>query len=280
MKNIISALETFLQEQPQALRDRVQMIGLCLHGMVNAMHTFDIPGLNWKNMNLLMPLQAAMGLPVYAEGITRIFAQYEMRFIDPTEKNVIYLNLGHGVGMVNFFDRKMVMGKTGIAGEVGHISLNPHGPQCYCGNRGCFEYYCGIKTILDRAEALLTEENRHDLFYDLVVNQHKPLTCELLFQAQRDGSLIIHELLSSVAEYLGVAIASIYNIYDPDRMIISMTPGIDKEFLLDAAKIEARSRIVNQFSRDLIISDAHLDGRQTHLAISAFLLQKYLDTLY
>lgn len=280
LKNIITALTNFLQRQSPAIRDKVRMIGLCLHGMVNASQTFDCPGLNWKNLNLTMPLQVAMGMPVYAEGITRILAQYEMRFIDPSEKNVIYLNLSTGIGMVHFFDRKMVMGKTGIAGEVGHISLNIHGPRCYCGNRGCFEYYCGMNSVLQRAEALLVPENAGDPFYDMVTNQKLPLTTELLFQAQKQGSLLIHEMLCDVSEYLGVGIANLYNIYDPDRMIVSMVPEAENNFVLENAKIEARSRIVNQFSRELNISGAHINGNQIHKATTAFVLTKYLDSLY
>ena len=280
LKNIISTLTAFMNAQPEPVRKKVKMIGLCLHGMVNASKTFDVPGLNWKNMNLTMPLQVALGIPVYAEGITRILANYEMRFIDPSEKNVLYLNMSTGIGMVHFFDRKMVMGKTGIAGEVGHISLNLHGPQCYCGNRGCFEYYCGMNYVLQRAEALLTEENKLNPFYDMVLNQKLPLTPELLFQAQQAGSLLIHELLCSVSEYLGVGLANLYNIYDPDRIIVSMTPETDGNFLLENAKIEARSRIVNQFSRELNISCAHLTGSQLHRAISDYVLCQYLDSLY
>jgi len=280
LKNIISSLTDFLNEQPEPIRNKVKMIGLCLHGMVNASKTFDIPGLNWKNMNLTIPLQVAMGMPVYAEGITRILANYEMRFIDPSEKNVLYLNMSYGIGMVHFFDRKMVMGKTGIAGEVGHISLNLHGPKCYCGNRGCFEYYCGMSFVLQHARELLTEENQADPFYDMVVNQKRPLTAELLFQAQKAGSLVIHELLCSVSEYMGVGLATLYNIYDPDRIIVSMDPAGEDNFLLENAKIEARSRIVNQFSRELNISHAHLNGAQVHRAIAEYVLCQYLNSLY
>ena len=279
LKNIIHVLTQFLHSQPDHIRSKVRLVGICLHGMVNAAKTFDAPGLNWKNMNLAIPLQAAMEMPVYSEGITRILANYEMRFIDPAEKNVIYLNMSVGIGLVHFFNRKMVMGKTGIAGEIGHISLNIHGPQCYCGNRGCFEYYCGTNFILQRAKELLVEENKQDPFYDMVINQQLPLTPALLFQAQKAGSLLIHELLCSASEYLGSGLVTLYNIYDPDRIIVATDPDVQHNFLFENAKIEARSRIINQFSRDVTISSAHLGISELHRAITDFLLQNYLNTL-
>lgn len=280
LKSVIFALSDFLRRQPLEIQEKIKLVGLCPHGMVNAQGTLDIPGLNWTKLNLAMPLQATLGIPVCAEGITRILAHYELRFIDPSEKNVIFLNLSSGVGMVQFFNQKMVAGKTGVAGEVGHISLNSHGPQCYCGNRGCFERYCGMAFVLQQAQALLTEENKHDLFYDMVINQKLPLTQDLLFLAQKEGSLVIHELLSKVSEYLGMGFAMLYNIFDPDRIIVSMDCYFERNYLIENAKMVARSRTVNQFSRELLISDAHLSGSQVHRAISAFALKKYLDSLY
>lgn len=280
LKNVIFALSDFLRRQPLEIQEKIKLVGLCPHGMVNAQGTLDIPGLNWTKLNLAMPLQATLGIPVCAEGITRILAHYELRFIDPSEKNVIFLNLSSGVGMVQFFNQKMVAGKTGVAGEVGHISLNSHGPQCYCGNRGCFEQYCGMKPVLQQARALLTEENKHDLFYDMVINQKLPLTQDLLFRAQKEGSLVIHELLNKMSEYLGAGFAILYNIFDPDRIIVSMDSYFERNHLIENAKMEARSRIVNHFCRDILISGAHLSENQVHRAISAFALKKYLDSLY
>ena len=280
LKELISVIQDFVEGQPPEIRSKIYGVGVCVGGMVIGNRTVEMPILNWKSMNLIMPLQAVLRLPVYAEGVTRIKALYETRFIDPSERNILYLNLSTGVGMVNFFNGKMVMGKNGIAGEVGHISLNPNGPLCFCGNRGCFEYYCGMYNILDRAAELLTEENQDDVFYDLVVRQKEPLTPELLFRAREMGSLVIHELLCDVSEYLGAGIATLYNIYDPDRLILSgYLDGADR-FLLETARAKANSRIINRFSREIKVSMAHLTGEKTHLATSAFVLTKFLDSLY
>lgn len=280
LKDLIALIQGFVQQQPQEVLSRIYGVGVCVGGMVIANRTVDMPILNWKNMNLVMPLQAVLRLPVYAEGITRIKALYETRFIDPSERNILYLNLSTGVGMVNFFNGKMVMGKNGIAGEVGHISLNPNGPPCFCGNRGCFEYYCGMHNILDRAAELLVEENRDDVFYDLVVNQKEPLTAGLLFRAREMGSLVVHELLCEVSEYLGAGIATLYNIYDPDRLILSGYLSGADSFLLESARAIAGSRIINRFSREINLSMAHITGENIHLTTSAFVLTKFLDSLY
>lgn len=281
LKGLIAALRAFIAEQSESTQASLCAVGICINGMVNCHQTVDTPILNWKNVNLTIPLQAALHLPVYVEGVTRVKALYELRFIDLQEKNVLYLNLSSGVGVVNFFNGKMVVGRTGIAGEVGHITLDLHGPKCYCGNRGCFELYCGMNNIMVYAERLLTEENANDVFYDMAVRQHRPLTPELIFEAREQGSLVIHELLCNTAEYLGAGIASLFNIYDFDRMIISgyLDNGKD-DFLINRAIEHAKGWIINPYSRDLIVSRAHLNSNQLYLALSALVLKHLLDDIF
>lgn len=281
LKGLIAALKAFVGEQTAEVQASLCAVGVCVNGMVNAHQTVDTPILNWKNVNLAIPLRAVLHLPVYVEGITRVKALYEMRFIDLSEKNIVYLNLSTGVGIVNFFNGKMVIGRTGIAGEAGHITLDLHGPKCYCGNRGCFELYCGMNNIMHRAGRLLTEENEGDVFYDLVVRQQLPLTPELIFRAREQGSLAIHELLCNTAEYLGAGIASLFNIYDFDRMILSgyLDNGGD-DFLINRAIEHAKGRVINPHSRELIVSRAHMNSDQLHLALSAFVLKHILDDMF
>lgn len=277
LKEIIQTVQGFVAGIPAEVLDRLQAAVLCIGGMARADGTVDCAMTNWQNFNLSAPLKAALHLPVYVEGVTRIKALYEIQYIPHVEKNVLYLNLSPGIGITNFFDNKMIEGHTGIAGEAGHMSLDVMGPRCYCGNRGCFEGYCGFSQILKRAETLLTEENKDDVFYDMILRQNLPLTVETVFLARSQGSIIIHELLNEVAEYLGAGIANLFNIFDPDLIVVSGPhPNLD-DFLLDKAKAEAKSRIINKFSRDIRIVRARLKHTELHRAIARFALKKMLD---
>lgn len=279
LKDIIRACVSFYRQQPAKIRQKLFAVGLCVGGMVGAKQLIDAPMMNWSHLNLVLPLEAALHLPVYAEGITRVKALYELEFVEPSEKNVIYLNLSTGIGMVNFFDGKMVMGKTGIAGEIGHISLNLDGPRCYCGNSGCFEYYCGQTQMLEHAHDLLAQIDHNDVFYDLVVHQHRQITPELLHIARESGSLTIHEFLCTVSRYLGAGLATIQNIYDPDRIIISGYHDALDSFVIETAISEAKAKIINRFSRSINVSYTHIKNDQLVLAISSFVLTKFLKQL-
>jgi predicted NBD/HSP70 family sugar kinase len=279
LKRIIDAICTFIDSQEEEIKSKLCAVALSIPGIVNNKQIINAPSQNWKNMNLAPPLHAATKLPVYLENVTRIKSIYEMRYINPEDKNVIYLALSPGIGMVNFFDGKMIMGRNGIAGEVGHTTLDIHGPQCYCGNRGCFECYCGETNILKRSERLLEDDNKCDILCDLIENKGMPLTMNTLFTARNFGSLKVHELLSEAGEYLGAGLVSLFNCFDPDKIIISGAPVEGDSFLLDVAIEEAKSRIIGKFSREFNIQIATLKTEELHKGICAFVLNKLLDKL-
>lgn len=279
LRMIIDIVTEYLGNLSEDVREKICAIGVSICGMVDSKQFVDIPIYNWKNINLKAPLQTASKLPVYVENVTRIKSVYEMRWVKPQEKNVLYLNMSPGIGITHYFGGSLIEGHTGISGEAGHMSLNIHGEKCYCGNRGCFELYCDQRAIISRARALLTESNRNDPFYDLAVNQEEPVTLDLIAKAHSMGSLAIQGLLLETAEYLGSGIANLYNIFDPDRLIISGLGADFDSFLINAATAEAKSRIVNIFGRDLNISSAHLKGNENYKAVSAYVLQKQLNIL-
>jgi len=110
--------------------------------------------------------------------------------------------------------------------------------------------------------------------------QKQPLNAELLFRSRELGSLASHEVLSEMSEYLGAAIASLYNLYDPDRVIITGYQKDADAFVIENAISEAKSRIVSRFSRDIHITRAKLANDLSYQAISTFVLTILLNELF
>ena len=86
---------------------------------------------------------------------------------------------------------------------------------------------------MERADALLTEENSNDVFYDMVIKQELPLTLKLLFRSREMGGLAIHELLCEVSYYPSSGITALFNTYVPDRIIISSRSNVYDVFLIN-----------------------------------------------
>ncbi len=124
LQHIIQAVTDFIGFSPEEQR-KLRVAAISLPGFYNSSDsTIYAPFFNWKNFPLARPLSAILPVPAYFENVTRMKSIFELSYVDPEERNVIYLTLSPGVGMVHFFDRHMVEGHHGLAGEAGHMSLD------------------------------------------------------------------------------------------------------------------------------------------------------------
>ncbi len=271
---IVTAITSFREKQPQEIQSKLAALAISIPGLVNYSANIYAPLLNWRSFALKNVLASTMNLPVYLENVTRVQAIYEMRFIDESEKNVIYLSLSPGTGMVNFFDGKMIMGSNGISGEVGHMSIDIDGEPCYCGNRGCFELYCGELSLIHKGEEIL--EEGCPVLQELVEKQGRPLDLKTMIEAKYRNSAKVSRLLKKAGKHLGCGLTSLINCFDPDRIILSGTLVEHDKDILQYALEEMKMHIVNKFSRNPVVSLGQLHDDEIHKAICAFALEKLL----
>lgn len=280
LEHIIRAVTDFLSGLSPEEQRKLRVAAVSLPGILNGNDsTIYAPAYNWKNLPLVRPLSAALSVPVYFENITRMKSIFELSYVEPEERNVIYLALSPGIGMVHFFDRHMVEGRYGLAGEVGHMTLDAHGPLCYCGNRGCFELYCDEHSLLRTAKKLADGEDRCEILHRLVHEKGRPLTIATLIEARDLGSLKVHNALSQISFYLGCALTNLINCFDPDRIIISGNLIDLDDYVFSSAIEEAKSKIINRFAREVHISKAKLATSELNRAICVYVLDKIVDKL-
>jgi predicted NBD/HSP70 family sugar kinase len=124
-------------------RSHYEGIGVSLPGRVDAAsrRIFFVPNLGWGELDLKTPLEKATGLPVELENAANACALAESWSGRHTEhvSNLIAVTVSEGIGVGMIVNGQLVQGSTGAAGEFGHVSLDPNGPPCRCGSRGCWE---------------------------------------------------------------------------------------------------------------------------------------------
>ena len=135
---------------------------------------------------------------------------------------MIGLTLGTGVGGVIVVDGKVLHGHDGTAGEIGHQTIEPDGPWCGCGNRGCLE-------ALARA--------------DQIAAACGTSTAEEAIGRARAGDVRATEGLARVARYLGIGIANMVTVISPDRVVIGGGIAAAADLLLDPIRDELRRRV-------------------------------------
>lgn len=171
----------------------------------------NLPG--WKEVPLQKLLENALSLPVVLENDANAVAYGEKSSgAGKGFNSLICITLGTGVGGGLILDGKIWRGAFGMAGEVGHMVVEPEGLQCSCGNRGCLETYASATGIVRAAREAI---NKGDAAWDT-----DNLTTEMLDAAARGGDRAAAALFAGAGRYLGVGIASLLHILNPEAVIL------------------------------------------------------------
>jgi glucokinase len=196
----------------------------------------NLPG-DWDGVPVAAPMQARLGLPVALVNDARAFGLAELRLgAGRGARSIVGLVLGTGVGGVIAIDGRVVMGRDGTAGEAGHQTIDPDGPACNCGNRGCLEAFA-------RADRLAAACGAP--------------TAEVAVQRARDGDAAAIEGLEKVGRALGIGIANLITLITPDRVVIGGGIAAAGDLLLGPARDEIRRRVrmTSLAETDLVLAE-------------------------
>ncbi len=141
-------------------------------------------------------------------------------------QNFVLLTLGTGLGSGIFVEGKLLYGKTGMAGELGHITVNPDGRQCSCGKIGCLEEYVSAKGIVQNVNYILTLPENENLKSPLKDMKQENITPKLISELAGKNDPVAYKTLEYTGKILGIAIADIYSIFSPEAVFLA--GGISK----------------------------------------------------
>ncbi len=135
-------------------------------------------------------------------------------------RNLVMIALGTGVGGGVIIDGKLVTGSHCGAGEIGHMVLDPAGPTCSCGGRGCLEAWSGSMGLLRMARETAVKGAADQALAKLVTDRGEALNTRDLAQLADKGNAAAVEIFRQAGRRLGQAVGNIVNLLDPDRIII------------------------------------------------------------
>ncbi|GAA2805839.1 ROK family transcriptional regulator [Saccharopolyspora taberi] len=170
-------------------------------GVVNA----DILG--WRGLPLGRRLRASLGLPVLVDNDVNALAVAERLYgRGRTHRDFLIVTIGVGIGAAIIANGSVYRGAHGDAGELGHTPVDPSGPQCVCGNRGCLEAIIGDRALLAEAHGRGILAPDHGI-------------AELRAAADR-GDTEAQEIFRDAGEILGRAVAGLVNVVDPETVVL------------------------------------------------------------
>src|SRR5690349_2491121 len=206
-----------------SLSSTVRGIGLCSPGPVDPRTGVVINPPNlpcWRNYPLVAEVSGAFGLPVKLDNDGNAAALAEAKWGSGRGyRNVFYATIGTGIGTGVVFDGKIYHGRTGSAAEGGHMGIDPNGPLCPCGKRGCVEMLASGPAIARRARHKCAD-TPDSLLLELAGGDLQAITSEAVAQASTEGDPLAKKVLDETLDLLAYWLGNIVDLLEPDVIVI------------------------------------------------------------
>ena len=206
----------------QAANGPLTAVGVVIRGPVRSKEGISVfaPNIGWKNIPLKYIIEEKNRVPVFIENDSHVLAYGEYYFgVAREANNLVLLKVGHGIGSGILFNGVLYRGINGSAGEVGHTVIDVNGPLCSCGNCGCMEALAS-ETALVHAVVQAIRAGQPSLITDIVKKDLAAVTPEAVYYAADCGDHLAIVMLIRVAGYLGMGIANLVNIFNPELIVI------------------------------------------------------------
>lgn len=221
--------------QELAARARISLqhlagIGIGLPGLIDPMKgvVIFLPNVTgWKNVALKRIFEKKFGVPTFLENDVNMITLGEWQFgAGRGYQNLVCITLGTGVGGGLILNGQLYRGQGFVAGEIGHMPLNEHGPACSCGGRGCFERYVGNATLEANIRKILKKDLRIPDVYQLAL--------------KKDPRAL--RFFEEAAAHIGQGLIGVVNLLNPPLVVIGGGVSNNARFLFPTVKKILKTR--------------------------------------
>ncbi len=213
----------FLQEAAQAKGIHVDALGLGIAGFIDHERgvVTEAPNHPLREAPVKDILEKRSGLPVCVDNDANVAALAEARMgAGRGARYLVHLTLGTGIGGGIIIDDKIYRGAQGAAAELGHMVVLADGPPCNCGARGCLESLVSGVAIRRRVEEMAAVGRPSPMVEEFLTDPDA-FTAEDVCRHADAGEQTAREILEACGWYLGIGIASLVNIFNPDAVTLS-----------------------------------------------------------
>jgi glucokinase-like ROK family protein len=223
MNDVAKMINRLAESKTNIKRNRIFGVGIAVAGLINLnkrMVEYS-PVFDWYNADINKALKPKVGFPIIFDNVTRLMALGSMCFGKGQKQlNFICINVGYGIGSGIIVNGRLLTGSSGFAGEFGHITIDRNSDiQCSCKKYGCLEALASGKAIALTAQSRLAR-GQHSLLTEMCEGEISKVTAEMVADAAKKGDELALNVFTRAMENIGIGIANLINIFNPDLILI------------------------------------------------------------
>lgn len=270
LNRIIKTIDEVLNKSEIKI-ENIRAIGIGAPGPLDSKEGIIIttPNLPFKNFNIINPIKKIYNINTYIDNDGNVAAIGEHTFgAGKGSKNMIYITVSTGIGGGAILNGNIYRGNTCNALEVGHMTLDPKGPLCNCGNYGCAEVLASGTSIGRQGRQAIEKKVITSL------SKYSDITAYEVFNEAKNGDKVCGEIVNKSLNYLGICIANLVSIFDPEVVIIG--GGVSKagEVVFNTVKDVVKMRCFKILADSCEILPAKLSTNSGAIGAAALALRE------
>ena len=260
-------------------REKVLAVGVNISGRVNPVSGYSYSIFYFEEKPLSQILEERIKIKIYIENDTRamMYGEY-MQGVVKGEKNILFINMGWGLGLSIFINGELYYGKSGFSGEFGHFCFFDNEILCHCGKKGCIETEAS-GSALHRKLLERYREGSSTILAEKIEKKEKIKMADMIEAIQKEDVLCI-EILEEMGEKLGRGIAGLMNIFNPELVVLGGTLSLTSEYISLPIKSAIRKYSLNLVSQDTEIKVSRLGERAGALGACLLSRSKMLGMIH
>ncbi len=242
-------------------KDKIAGIGIGMPGFINPLKGINYTYLDAGDKTLTQYISDETGLSTYIDNDSSLIALAEQKFgIAKSQKEVMVINLGWGIGLGMIVNGEIFRGRNGFAGEFSHIPLSEDGALCTCGKRGCLEAEASMLVVSKMAIEGIAQGRITSL--KQLDEAHSKQMGDAIMEAAINGDQFAIELFSDAGYKIGKALAILIHIMNPQAIVLSGRGAKVGKILLAPIQQALHKYCIPRLSRgtDLLISELGFDA--------------------
>lgn len=282
VKTLLDLLEACVTQVTEGVDPaRILALGVCIPGIVDSaagVVTLSVI-LPWKDVPLAEELRQRFPFPigVFSRGNAATWGERWYGAGRDIE-NLLYVRVGTGIVSGLVLHGQPYLGRNYGAGELGHMTVQPEGALCRCGNQGCLATVATAEALLNRVRQLLRNDTDNPLWATLHHNFDQ-LTLADVVTAAHAENLVAQQALAEVGRWLGVALASVINLLNLEMIVVGGPMALAGDYLLGPLQTELAQRALPTHLANLPVTASLLKEDAPAVGAASLVLHEFLSPL-